>query len=220
MLERFGTRMQIGLILAMVLAGAWARLQLPEGAQVPVHFNLHGEANRWAEANLGLFVLPWTALVLLAAQWIAPRIDPRGENLRKSGKAWATIWFAITVVLALVQGYVIAASLQLAGPAPRLPMVLVGGLFIFMGNMMGKLRSNFTMGIRTPWTLSSERVWDQTHRFAGKAFVAAGLLLLALAMTALPATWQAGAIACVAIAAALAAVLKSYLLWLREQRGG
>jgi len=219
MLERFGTRIQVALIAAMALAGAWARMNLPDGATVPVHFNAYGEANGWASANLGLFVLPWTALVLLAAQWIAPRIVPRGDNLRKSAKAWATLWLAITVVLALVQGYVIAVSLQLAGPAPKLPMLLVGGLFVFMGNMLGKLRSNFTMGIRTPWTLSSDRVWDQTHRFAGKAFVAAGLLLVVLAMTSLPAQWQVAVILCAALGVAAASVVKSYLLW-RQQQGG
>ena len=217
MLERFGTRIQVGLIVAMALAGAWARISLPEGATVPVHFNAYGEANGWASANLGLFVMPWTALVLLAAQWIAPRIDPRGDNLRKSGKAFGTIFLGITTVLAAAQVYIVVQSLQLAGPAPKLPMLLVGGLFVFMGNVLGKLRSNFTVGIRTPWTLSSERVWDQTHRFAGKAFVAAGLLLLVLAMSSLPPQWQVAAISCAAIGAALASVLKSYLLWRRER---
>ena len=219
MLERFGTRIQLALIGAMVLAGLWARMGLPDGAQVPIHFNAHGEANGWASANVGLFVLPWTALVLLGVQWLLPHIDPRGDNLRRSAKAVTTVFVGVALVLCAAQVYVVARSLEMAGPAPKLPMLLMGGLFAFMGNVMGKLRSNFTVGIRTPWTLSSERVWDQTHRFAGKAFVGAGLLLLVLAMTSLAPKWQTAAIACAAIGAAGASVLKSYLLW-REQQGG
>jgi uncharacterized membrane protein len=50
-----------------------------------------------------------------------------------------------------------------------------------IGNVLGKLRSNFFVGIRTPWTLSSEHVWDQTHRWAGRLFVGAAAVLAVLA---------------------------------------
>ena len=219
MLERFSTPIQIALIAAMVLAGAWAFAQLPAGALVPVHFNAQGEADGWASAGKGLFMLPLLALVLLGLRWLLPRLDPRGENLRKSGKAISTIWVAVSLLLALVQAQVVAMSLGLSGPVPKLPMLLVGGLFIAMGNVLGKLRANYTVGIRTPWTLANERVWDQTHRFAGKAFVAAGLLLLALSMSPLPARWQAVPICVATLTAALASVFKSYWLW-RRQGGG
>ncbi|HEY1128434.1 MAG TPA: SdpI family protein [Roseateles sp.] len=219
MFERYGTRIQVALIAVMALAGAWAFMQLPAGTQVPVHFNALGEADGWAAAGLGLFMLPLLALGLLGLQWVLPRLDPRGENLRKSGKALATIWLAVTLLLALVQAQVVAMSLGQAGPAPRLPMLLMGGLFVLMGNVLGKLRSNYTVGIRTPWTLANERVWDQTHRFAGKVFVVAGLLLVALSMSPLPPQWQAAAICGTALAAAAVSVLKSYWLWRRQQGG-
>lgn len=215
MLERFGTPIQIALIAAMALAGAWAFAQLPEGAQVPVHFNALGEADGWAGAGLGLFLLPLLALALLGLQGLLPRLDPRGENLRKSGKALATIWVAVALLLAVVQAQVVAMSLGLAGPTPKLPLLLTGGLFVAMGNVLGKLRSNFTVGIRTPWTLDNERVWDQTHRFGGKVFVAAGLLLVVLSMSSLPAQWQTAAISGAALSAALLSVAKSYWLWRR-----
>jgi uncharacterized membrane protein len=217
MLERFGLRIQLVLIAAMVLAGVWARTQLPEGAQVPVHFSMHGDVDGWSGATVGLFMLPGTALALLGVQWLLPRIDPRGDNLRRSAKAVTTIFVGVTLLLALVQAQVVAMALGLTGPAARMPLLLVGGLFVVMGNVLGKLRSNYTVGIRTPWTLSNERVWDQTHRFAGKVFVGAGLLLLVLAMSSLPAQWQAPAIGGTAIAAAMAAVVKSWWLWRRQQ---
>lgn len=67
--------------------------------------------------------------------------------------------------------------------------MLVDGLFLVIGNVMGKLRPNYTVGIRTPWTLANDRVWDQTHRFGGKTFVFAGGLLCVLAALPLDLAW-------------------------------
>ena len=82
-----------------------------------------------------------------------------------------------------------------------------------MCNVLGKLRPNHSVGIRTRWTLDNERVWDQTHRFGGKAFVLAGVLLLVLAATPFGSAWAAPAIVAVSVGAALASVFKSYWLW-------
>ena len=97
----------------------------------------------------------------------------------------------------------------------RVASVGVGGLFIVMGNLMSRVRPSWFMGIRTPWTLSSDTVWRKTHRFAGVAFVIAGLCFLASAI--LNSAWtQYGAVGA-AIAAALSSVVYSYLVWRREQ---
>jgi uncharacterized membrane protein len=89
----------------------------------------------------------------------------------------------------------------------------MGVLLAVTGNVLGKLRPNAVVAIRTRWTLANARVWDQTHRFAGKVQVAAGVVLVGLAFTPLPAVWHGPAVALLAVAAAGAAVLKSYLLW-------
>lgn len=213
MLERFGFRIQLVLIAAMAAAGLCGLLQLPDGARVPVHFDLHGEADGWSSAGIGLFMLPLLGLLLLGLQRALPYIDPKGDNLRRSAKALATIWLALTLVLALLQAHIVALSLGLSHAMPRLPLVLMGGMYVAIGNVLGKLRPNFSVGIRTPWTLSNERVWDQTHRFGGKVFVLVGALLLALSLAPLPASWTGPAIVVAGLGAALAAVLKSYWLW-------
>ncbi len=217
MLERFGTCIQWGLILAMAAAAWWAWQSLPPGAVVPVHFNAAGEADGWMAAAPGLFFMPLLAVAMMGLQWLLPRIDPRGHNLQRSGHAVATVWVATTAVLAAAQGHLVLRAMGLGGPAPQLPLLLVGGLFMAVGNVLGKLRANFTVGIRTPWTLANERVWDQTHRFGGKAFVIAGGGLLLLSMSSPPAHWQGPAIVTAALVAAGLAVLKSYWLW-RQQR--
>lgn len=218
MLERFGTRIQLALVAAMAGAGLWALLQLPAGARVPIHFNSLGEADGWASAGLALFMLPLLALLLLGLQRALPLIDPRGDNLRRSAKALAMIWVAVVAVLAVTQAHIVMQALSLTQPMPRLPLVLMGGLFVVLGNFMGKLRPNFTVGIRTPWTLSNERVWDQTHRFGGKAFMLAGMALLALSLASLPASWTGPVIMAAALGPALASVLWSYWLW-RQMQG-
>jgi uncharacterized membrane protein len=219
MLERFSTPIQLALIAAMALASTCSFVQLPDGAAVAVHFNTAGQVDGWASAGLGLCLLPVLAAGLVALQWLLPRVDPRGENLRRSAKGVSTIWVAVTALLAVVHAQIVMTALGWTEVSPKLPLLLIGGLFVIVGNMLGKLRSNFTVGIRTPWTLANERVWDQTHRFAGKVFVATGAVLVALSMSSMPLPWQAPVVVCAALGAAGAAVLKSYALWRRQQPG-
>jgi uncharacterized membrane protein len=82
-----------------------------------------------------------------------------------------------------------------------------------IGNVMGKLRPNHVVGFRIPWTLANERVWDQTHRFGGKALVLGGILIAVLPFTPLDSAWWGGAIAAIALLSVAAPMLKSYLLW-------
>ena len=100
----------------------------------------------------------------------------------------------------------------------RLGVILTGGFLIVAGNVLGKIRWNHTLGIRTPWTLGDERVWDKTHRFGGWAFVAGGVLLLG-ATFALPPSIPPVAVAVPVVAGvASATILKSYLLARQQQR--
>lgn len=92
-----------------------------------------------------------------------------------------------------------------------------GVLFIVVGNVFGKLRWNYTVGIRTPWTLADERVWDKTHRFGGWVFVIGGFVLLASTFTPLNGIVRLLLLFAVLGAAGVLTMGKSYLLW-REQR--
>lgn len=213
MLERNGTRIQLALIAVMGVGGLWAWSQLPGGATVPIHFNAAGEADGWMAAEIGLALMPLVALALLGLRWLLPRIDPRGQNIERSGAAVDTIWVVVALVLTVAQLRIAMSAVGLGQPAPQLPLLLMGGMFIVMGNVLGKLRPNHSVGIRTRWTLDNERVWDQTHRFGGKAFVLGGVLLLVLAATPLSSGWVTPAIMAVSGGVALASVFKSYWLW-------
>lgn len=158
--------------------------------------------------------LPVLALFLLVVgSAVFPLVDPRDPQLAASGRAVGTIRWAVLGLLAVMFAIIARESLG-SGPAtPELMLLALGAIFIVIGNVMGKLRPNARVGIRTRWTLANSRVWDQTHRFGGKAQVLAGAVLLGLAFTPLPLVWHGPAIALVALAAAGVTVLKSYLLW-------
>jgi uncharacterized membrane protein len=147
-----------GLIAAMAAAGAWALLHVGVGAEVPIHFDLSGTPNNFAPAWFGLFILPALGALLWLLPAILPRIDPRGENVRRSVRALGKILLASTIVIALAQAMIVCATMGVRIDTTHLVGVMLGGMFMAIGNVFGKLRWNYTVGIRTPWTLANERV--------------------------------------------------------------
>lgn len=203
------------LIAAAALGTAVAWPRLPE--EVPVHWNVAGEADRFgtpAELLLLFAALPLAWGVLLAA----PRFDPRRANVEKFRAAYDAVAVAVVATLALFYGVVLLAALGVAVPMDRVVGAIVGLLFLVIGNLLPKLRSNFVAGVRTPWTLSSEYVWERTHRATGYVMFAAGVVLLLAALLV-----GGVAVAVTVVAAALSvtafAVVYSYVVWRREARG-
>lgn len=218
MLKRRSDRIQLALIATMILAGLWVVLVLPADARVAIHFEANGTPNGWAEPAMAVFMMPALAAMLWGLLALLPKIDPRGHNLLRSAGAVSAIFTALTMLLTVCQGMIVVAALGGQTPKSSLGLVLVGGLFMVIGNVMGKLRPNYSVGIRTPWTLADERVWDQTHRFGGKIFVLGGALLCLLAALPLDPAWHGQAVLVVILTSAAATVLKSYLLWRAMQK--
>ncbi len=119
----------------------------------------------------------------------------------------------------MIELWVAAAALNWPIDAATFILAGVGAMFVLIGNQLGKSRSMYLIGIRTPWTLASEEVWIKTHRLAGKLMVAGGLLLIVAAFLPLPpalvAAWTVGIIA---IAVGIPLVYR-LLLWRRERHG-
>lgn len=210
------------LILGMLVAATRAIFLLPAGTSIPIHYGLTGVPNRWAPATVALFLLPGIAIVLWAVRIALPRIDPRGRNLRISSKAYGTIWVAATVLLAVLQAHMIATAFHATVDTGGFVVAALGGFLIVAGNVLGKLRWNYTVGIRTPWTLADERVWDKTHRFGGWVFVTGGLFLLVSAFVLPNGAMLFVILPIVVVAMALLVLGKSYLLWRgqNDQRTG
>jgi uncharacterized membrane protein len=93
----------------------------------------------------------------------------------------------------------------------RMTGLLVGALFFLVGNLMGKIRPNWFVGVRTPWTLSSKRSWTRTHRFAGWVFVVGGLCFMGAGVFRAHVMWNVAA--GLLVAGIIATVVYSYLVW-------
>lgn len=178
-----------------LMAGAvwWTGANIPaDVAQLPVHWGPSGQPDRFLpreDALASYWLLPGVAVVLAIMLAILPAIDPLKDNIRRSGRAYLTAWIGSMALLALVSvGIAIITTRAATGDADSNEFVRwiiagVGVLFVFLGDAMPKTRPNFFVGVRTPWTLSSDLSWQKTHRLAGWFFVAIGLWAIVAAFT-------------------------------------
>lgn len=152
----------------------WARMP----ARVPIHFGLSGAPDRWGPAWMNAVLLPVVACAAYALLLYVPLIDPLKRNYPLFSDT--VRFFRGVFVLFLVGMHVLVTLASLGhhvdmGLAVRIGIPL---LFVALGNRFGRLRHNWFFGIRVPWTLSSEEVWNRTHRMAGRLWVVGGLLML------------------------------------------
>ena len=164
----------LAIVAAMFLVAAWAWPQLPPGGQIPIHWDAAGNPNGYASKAVALLLVPLLSLGLTALFAVIPRIEPRRSNLSRSSRAYGVTWLAIIALMLFIQ---IVTTLVVLGYDLSIRSLALGGtgvLFIVMGNYLGKVRSNFMFGIRTPWTLTSELSWNRTHRLGGRLFVILG----------------------------------------------
>ncbi len=169
-------------VAAMTLLSAWAWTQLPAGAQVPIHWGIDGQVDGYASKEVGLSLLPVTTIAIAALLAVIPRFEPRRANLERSGKAYGAIWITVVTLLGGIHVLTVAAALGADLEISRLVLIGTGLLFVVIGNYLPKVRPNYLMGIRTPWTLASDLSWTRTHRLGGRLFVIEGLVLAVLGL--------------------------------------
>lgn len=161
-------------ILLPILWGLIIWSQLPN--QIPIHFNVAGQANNFQSKPLAVFGLPlFLLLVHLFVIFMTAR-DPKNRTMNeKMGK----VIYWLTPIVSLSVFYLIYSKALGSTTNPSIVVsALLGLIFVIMGNYMPKLKVNHTVGIRLPWTIQSEDNWHKTHRLAGKLWVIGGLILL------------------------------------------
>jgi uncharacterized membrane protein len=202
----------LGLVAAMFIVSAWAWSQLPPGAQIPIHWGIDGQANGYAPKEVGLLFVPLIAIALTLLFAGIPRIEPRRANLVRSGHAYVSVWIGVLGLLLIVHVITTLAALGHSVAITAWVLGAVGVLFVVIGNVLGKVRSNFFFGIRTPWTLSSDLSWNRTHRLGGRLFVAFGLVMVITGLfgaTGLATAVLIGGI----IAIVVVLMVYSYMVW-------
>jgi uncharacterized membrane protein len=164
-------------IVAAVGVAAWLYPGIPE--QVPSHWNVHGEVDGYMPKPWGVVVLPLAAILVFMVMRLIPVISPKGYRTEPFANVMHIFQVAMVGFMSLVA---ILVLLEASGVNVHLNKVIfgaLGSLFIVIGNYFGKIRKNFFLGIRTPWTLASDEVWARTHRIGGRLFVLYGVIMLA-----------------------------------------
>lgn len=168
------------LLVALALAvSAWLYPSLP--ATIPTHWNIHGEADGFGPKQVAAWILPAVALGLVGFMALVPWLSPQGFQVDVHGRPFGVIVVATTGLFVFIHLLSLLAALR---PALAIDRALVAGVLLFLaalGGTFSGIRRNFFIGVRVPWTIASETVWDDTHRLAGRLWVAGGLLGAALA---------------------------------------
>lgn len=196
-------------VLAAVVASVIVYSRLPE--TMPTHWNMSGEVNGWSSRFWGAFGLPLAMVGTYAVMRFLPLIDPRRENYSKFEGAYQGIVLTVLIFLLGVHIIVLRAALGYPVSMQKVMPLGMGLLFVAIGNLLPRARSNFFVGIRTPWTLSSEKSWERTHRAGGYAFVLVGMLMVALSFA--PVGNAMPLVIGLAACASLGLVVYSYLVW-------
>lgn len=177
MIKRHKTSIIIGcmIILLPVVIGLLLWNQLPN--EIATHFDSNGQPNGWSSKAFTVLGIPAILLLIHLACVFFTAADPKKQNIHD--KLFTLILWIVPVISLLVcpASYAIALGMELN--IESLTSVLVGIIFILSGNYMHKVKQNYTIGIKIPWTLDSEENWNRTHRLSSWLWILCGILFLA-----------------------------------------
>ena len=200
------------LIVATLVASLIVFPRLP--ARVPTHWDLHGHVNGMGSRWVATFLMPALLLCLWGLFRFLPRIDPRRESYARMQGTWDLMVNLVLTLMAALHFIFLAASLGAPVAIGRLIAAVVGVTLVILGNVLPRARPNWWFGIRTPWTLSNDRVWERTHRVGGYVVSIVGVLVILAAIVGV--SVAPPAIAVLAAVLALGLVVYSYIVWRQE----
>lgn len=200
-------------VLATLVISFWAYPRLPY--RVPSHWNAAGEIDGYSGAFSGAFLLPLITLAIWLFFLMIPLIDPRRDNYKKMGKVFWLFSLLVVLFLCILHLGILMSALGMLKTSlvPLLSFAGVGVLFIVLGFCMGKIRHNYFFGIRTPWTLASEEVWNKTHRTVGPWWIIGGVVFLFLGF--LPKYLVIPLLFVIIVVLALGSTVYSYIVYRR-----
>ncbi|HEY6091679.1 MAG TPA: SdpI family protein [Gemmatimonadales bacterium] len=204
-----------GLVAAAlaVAMSVWAFPQLPP--RVATHWNLQGTPDGFSGRGWAIAIVPIMLVIMTVIFNVLPKVDPRRENYQKFLSSYWLIANAVIVFLLVAHGMILAAGMGMSIKIDRLMPLGVGLLFVFLGNYLTRVEPNWFVGIRTPWTLSSDAVWRKTHRTGGLLMVLGGVVLAISAFLPRPAFLALFVVTIIVVA--VIPMVQSYVLWKREQ---
>lgn len=176
----------------VILTWACSALVYPAmPARIPIHWNIRGQVDGYGPKSW-IFLMPAVMAGMLLFFRFLPALSPRSFEVTTFRSTYLFIMVVIVGLFGYIHGLILyAAWAHVEGVARKFDFAraLAGGMFLFfalLGNVMGKLKRNFYMGVRVPWTLASDRVWNDTHRVAAWLMVAGSVIGFLITITGLP----------------------------------
>jgi len=165
---------QLGLLVLTMAIGVYFYQSLPE--RVPTHWNIHNQVDQYGSKWTSLVMGPGMVLFDIFLTLMLPKISPKNFEIDKFETTFSLAMVMVTIMMVLLSILILQVTAGSHIDIGQWMMVIMFGFFAFIGNIMGKVQRNFFMGVRTPWTIASEPVWDATHRLAGRLWVVGGIL--------------------------------------------
>jgi len=164
----------IGSVLVSFMVSLYFYPLMPE--KIAIHWNLQGQVDRYTSKFPGLFILPSLLVGIVLLFITIPKVDPLKENIERFRKYYDGFIILFSAFMVFIHLYVISWNIGIRiSPNIVLPLGF-GLLFFYCGILCENAKRNWFIGIRTPWTLSSERVWEKTHKVGGRLFKACGII--------------------------------------------
>lgn len=200
------------LVALSVAVSVYAYPRLP--ARVTTHWDIHGQPNGYSSRLFAAVFFPLLLLALWGFLRGLPRIDPRRANYAKMQGSYDLVVNAALTIVVIAHVGAMSAALGAHVNIVRVVTAAVGAMIALIGNVLPRARPNWWFGIRTPWTLSNDRVWERTHRVGGYVMTAIGAL--AILASILGVTVASAAVGIAAAALGLGLIAYSYFAWKQE----
>ena len=164
------------LILISFIAGIYLYSQMPD--RMASHWNISGDVDGYMSKFWGVFLVPLIAFGLFLLFLIIPHIDPKKHNIEQFRVYYDRFFIVIIVFILYIYLLTLLWNLNVRFNLIQLMTPAFAVLFYYSGVVISHAKMNWFVGIRTPWTLSSEKVWNQTHALGGKLFKITGIIAL------------------------------------------
>jgi uncharacterized membrane protein len=205
----------VQLILVLIIG-----YSLPADAKVPTHWNIQNQIDGWSSRNNAILPFWLFNLGLFLLLFFSGKLSPVfQQNKERYDVMMPLLAFGLTLFFALIHIY----TLLLAGNQKLFAgfdviYILIGGLFIFIGNVLPRMPRNFIAGIRTPWTIYSDEIWRRTSRLGGWCFFALGLAMLVRGFIRIMAPWYNVFMVVLLIGLVVTPLVYSFILYMKSKK--
>jgi len=200
------------IVVVMVMVWVFIYPKLPD--TVPIHWWFDGQADRMWSKLMHVVMFPAIALFMALLFSYLPKLDPKKENYEKFGSVWEIFQFSILGFFLYIY---IVSSYIMFNPEYNISKFVLFGiwlLFVILWNYMWKIRQNYFVGIKLPWTLADEEVWNKTHRFGGKMFMLGWALFILNTFFLRQIVWVFTVVVCLII---FSPIIYAYLIFKKKK---